>query len=176
MNFAFFENLSPDEAERYEARFLELGRAALPALVTDAQDVGVNADLSIESVAPVLEWMAALASTVAREPDPSVPAWIRASESYEKNLFDFDEGSNVLILRSAYYLGESFVRSHPHLTWAVGRVDTAPQGQPVVTGFAHSMELPVLLVTENLFARLVTDGPSAAGVALAVETWASRAS
>lgn len=176
MNFAFFENLSPDEAEQYKTRFLELGRAALPALVADARLAGVNADLSIESVAPVLEWMAGLASTVAREPDPSLPVWIRMSDNYEKNLFDFDERSKVLILRAAYYLGESFVRSQPRLTWAVGRVDTAPQGQPVVAGFAYSMELAVLLVTENLFARLVTDGPSVAGVAQAVETWASKVS
>src|SRR4051794_37610431 len=68
VNFAFFENLSSEEAEQYKARFLELGQAALPSLIADAEAAGVKADLSIESVPAVFEWMAGLASTVVLEP------------------------------------------------------------------------------------------------------------
>ena len=175
MNLAFFEGLSAEEAEEYKDRFLELGRAALPDLVADARRARVNADLTVSSVAAVIGWMAGLATTVARDPDPSLPEWIRSSETYERNLFDFDERSRILILRAGYYLGESFVRGHTSLYWAVGRPDTAPQGQPVVTGFAHSIEMAVLLVAENLYARLVTDG-TAAEVSRAVETWEANVS
>jgi hypothetical protein len=111
---------------------------------------------------------------VAVAPDPELPEWITASETYEANLFDFDEPSKVLVLRLAFYLGESFVRAHPQLSWAVGRKDTAPQGQPVVTGFMYNMEMPVLLVAENLVARANSHDAPAGDAARAVSVWESK--
>ena len=171
MNFAFFEQLSPEDAERYKARFLEVGKETVADLARDASERGITADFSVDSVPPVVEWLVSLASTVPLAPDPALPEWIRSSDSYERNLFDFDERSKVLVLRGAYYLGESFVRGHTSLRWAVGQSDTAPQGQPVVSGFTHHMELPVLLVAENLFARAVADESALADIARAVASW-----
>jgi hypothetical protein len=128
MNFAFFENLTHEEAGAYPDRFLELGRRALPD-------------------------------------------WIRESESYEANLFDFDEQSKTVLLRMAFYLGEAFVRAYAQLRWAVGQPDTAPQGQPVVTGFSSTLELPALLVIENIIARVIAGGEPDGGAEKAVAYW-----
>jgi hypothetical protein len=81
----------------------------------------------------------------------------------------------VLVLRAAFYFGESFVRAYPALVWAVGRADTAPQGQPVVTGFEYDMELPALLVAENLIARKIRGDNSTLDARRAVSVWQSRA-
>lgn len=174
MNLAFFEQLAPAEASVYLARFVELGRSALPDLVAAAESDGVRADLSVGSVGPVMDWVATQVATVPLEPDPTLPDWIRASDSYEANLFDFDEPSKVLVLRSGYYLGESFVRAFPRLTWAVGREETAPQGQPVVSGFSHEMEMPVLLVAENLIGRAIAEKTPRTDAARAVAVWESK--
>lgn len=174
MDFGFFEAMSRSEAEGWQTRFREVGRVALPEFIAAAASSGIKADFSIESVPVVIAWAAGQASATAREPDLSLPDWIRSSETYEKYLFDFDETSKSLILSAAYYLGESFVRGFPSLSWGIGARDTALQGQPVVGGFRGSAELPVLLVTENLFARVVADEPDGAGIEKATETWVSK--
>jgi hypothetical protein len=71
------------------------------------------------------------------------------------------------------FIGEAFVRAHPALAWAVGRNDTAPQGQPAVTGFRHAMEMPVLLVAENLIAGSVSGDHPEGHIATAVAQWVS---
>jgi hypothetical protein len=174
MNFASFENLTVDEAREYLERFRSVGNEVLPDLISAAAADGVVADLSVASVEPVAEWIARQAVTIPLAPDPELPEWIRASDTYEANLFDFDESSKALILRLAFYLGESFTRAHRPLSWGVGRKDTAPQGQPVIAGFLHGMEMPVLLVAENFVARAAAGGPPAGEAARAVSTWESK--
>jgi len=93
---------------------------------------------------------------------------------YARNLFDLDEGSKVLVLRGAFYLGETFRVSHPGLSWAVGGTETAPQGQPVVTGFKFSMEMPVLLMSENLFARTLAGEPAGPVVSAVIVAWEAK--
>lgn len=105
MNFQFFESLSGADAEVYLVRFLTAERGGLGSLTQDAARCGIDADLSVASVTPVFEWLTGLASAVPLEPDPAVPEWIRATPQYACNLFDLDEGSKVLALRGAFYLG-----------------------------------------------------------------------
>jgi hypothetical protein len=107
------------------------------------------------------------------EPDPAVPEWIRVTPGYARSLFDLDEGSKVLALRGAFYLARHFL-PHPRLSWAVGCAETAPQGQPVVTGFKFSMEMPVLLVLENLFARALAGEPAGPGVSGVTAAWEAK--
>lgn len=174
VNYQLFESLSESDAEVYLGRFLTAGREALGPLTRDAAQRGVNADLSIASLVPVFEWLTGLASAVPLESDPRVPEWIRATPEYARNLFDLDEGSKVLALRGAFYLGEAFRVSHPGLSWAVGRAETAPQGQPVVTGFKFAMEMPVLLVSENLFARVLAGEPAGPVVSAVIAAWNAK--
>jgi hypothetical protein len=171
MNFAFFENLTHEEAGAYLDRFLELGRRARPAFAAAAGRNGVRADGSLESIGELARWVAGTVMTILLEPDPDLPDWIRESESYEANLFGFDEQSKTVLLRMAFYLGEAFVRAYPQLRWAVGQPDTAPQGQPVVTGFSSTLELPALLVTENIIARVIAGGEPDGGAEKAVAYW-----
>jgi hypothetical protein len=151
MNYQFFESLSGTDAELYLERFLTAGRPARGPLTQDAFRCGIDADLSVSGLVPMFAWLTGLASAVPLEPDPTVPEWIRATPEYARNLFDLDQDSKVLALRGAFYLGEAFRVSHSGLSWAVGRAETVPQGQPVVTAFKFSMEMPVLLVSETLF-------------------------
>jgi hypothetical protein len=174
MNFAFFENLTVQEAREYLDRFRALGNDVLPDLISAAEVDGVVADLSVASIEGVVGWVARQAVTFPLAPAPALPEWIRASDTYEANLFDFDEPSKVLILRLAFYLGESFARTYPQLSWGVGRKDTAPQGQPVITRFLHGMEMPVLLVAENLVARAASGESPAGDAARAVSVWESK--
>jgi hypothetical protein len=175
VNFAFFEALTDEEAFTYLDGFLREGRESHGEFVAAAEQDGVVADLSLESIEPVMAWVAGTVVTVPRDEDPALPWWIRESDSYKENLFDFDESSRALVLCFAFYLGETFTRAYPRLTWGVGRRNVAEQGQPVVTGFAHSIEMAVLLVGENLVTRAVTGGPSSAGAERAVSLWASWA-
>ena len=174
MNYPFFESLSASDAEVYLDRFLTVGREALEPLMRDAARCGIAADLSVASLTPVFDWLIGLASAVPLDPDPSVPEWIRATPVYARNHFDLDEGSKMLALRAAFYLGEAFRLAHPRLSWAVGRAETAPQGQPVVTGFKYSMEMPVLLVSTNMFARRLGDWPASPGVPEMIATWEAK--
>jgi hypothetical protein len=174
MNYQLFESLSETDAEVCLERCLTTGREAPGPLTRDASRRGINADLSVASLMPVFEWLTGLASAVPLEADPAVPEWIRVTPEYARNLFDLDEGSKVLALRGAFYLGEAFRVSYRCLSWAVGRAETAPQGQPVVTGFRFSMEMPVLVVSENLFARALAGEPAGPVVSAVIAAWEAK--
>lgn len=120
MDFQFFERLTEAEAEKYKDEVLDVGRRDLPHLAERAASEGVSADLSLDSTPALLRWLAAGTSAVPRSVDRSLPGWIRESESYKENLFDFDEPSKHLIHLGAYVLGESFVRAYPLLRWGGG--------------------------------------------------------
>ena len=171
MNFEFFENLTREESSAYLDEFLELGRSALPEFTAAAERGGVRADGSLDSIGELARWVAAAATTIPLEPDPDLPEWIRESESYEANLFDFDDESRARLMRMAFYLGQAFVDADPQLRWAVGRADTAPQGQPVVSGFAHELELPALLVAENIIRDALSGGEVGGRATNAVDYW-----
>lgn len=103
----------------------------------------------------------------------SLPAWIRECDSYLSGLEEFDEPSKVLVLRASYYLGESFVRYSDKLSWATGNLDTAEQNMPVITGFSDELEMAPMLVTENLFLRILADGAPYEDINRAIESWLS---
>ena len=93
--------------------------------------------------------------TFPKEPDMSVPAFIRSTEDYKNGLFDFNDRSKNLICFAAYYYGECFVRTYPQLEWTTGNRELYQSNMPVVTGFSHEKELPVILVIENTFRRVI---------------------
>ena len=173
-NFEFFESLSAEEAERFKVRFLDEGARALAGLRSDVQRAGVVAYLSIGSIVPVLTWLATHVVAMRRPPDTSVPDWIKTWPEYEKNAIDFDTPSKGIVIRAAYYLGESFVHEHNALSWALGELDTAEEHQPVVTGFSGSAQMAVLLVATNLFARIAVDRSKTGDVKRAIDVVIER--
>ena len=107
-------------------------------------------------------------------PDDSLPEWLRTDDSYTRSLYELTSASQSLVLRGAFYLGQSFVQEWPdRLRWATGDTETALMNQPVVAGFQHELELSPMLVVENLFHRLHSKPESEGDIAKAVEKWRS---
>lgn len=106
-----------------------------------------------------------------REPGPvpqDVPRWIR--QAHKAGITEFDDDSQALLLRAAYYLGECFARL-PDLYWATGDPEYMEKHMPVVAGFRSDEELPPLVVVENLFARIVGDAHPSKEIDETIEVW-----
>ena len=124
----------------------------------------------MESLLPVFRWVIDRLKTVPEKEDNSLPEWIRATESYKKGLYSFDGPSGVLILRFAYYLGESFIRCHTGLKWSMGNRSKMQRNMPVISGFKSKMELPVLVVSKKMFASAI-ENKHTEGAATAITAW-----
>ena len=174
MDFQFFESLSPAEAEEFLNNFLNTERKAIGEMIDAARAEGVQADLTVTSVAQVLKWVLRKVRTIPRLPDEKVPSWIRETDSYSQSLFDFDEPSRILILRAAYYLGVCFVNYSERLRWSVGDAKTAHQNMPVVTGFSFHLELAPMMIVENLFSRIIRGAAGDEAIDVAIKHWLDK--
>lgn len=172
--FEFFEKLSEDEAKAFLQEFLKFGNLSFPEIAKQCALDGIQTDFSIKSIPPFMRWALGKLVTIPKKPDPALPQWIRDTESYQKRLFDFDEPSKDLILRAAYYLGESFVRSHANLQWGIGDPTIAHAKMPVVKGFKKRAELAPILVADNLFARVTAEPHKIGDFDRAVEIWNAK--
>ncbi|MFO1491133.1 MAG: hypothetical protein U1F77_08870 [Kiritimatiellia bacterium] len=164
MNFHILENMTAGEASAFLAEFLSHGGHDKPRL-------SARADYTMPSLVSVLEEVAGLMQTTERQPDITLPEWIRTTESYRDGLFDFDAQSKRLLMWVAFYLGETFVRSNATLSWGTGAIDFAQCNSPVVRGFQHGLELSVILVTENLLRDICGPKPTPERVWTAVKYW-----
>ena len=171
MDWQFFGSLSETDAKVFLENFLSVESLEIKNLIETAQDEGVVADFSIESIAPMFRWGISKIETIRKDPDKSLPEWIRTSSSYLDNHFSFSESSKLIILRLAYYLGETFIRSFPPLMWAVGNRETAEQNMPVITGFKYGIEMAPILVSENMIGRIVADSGKINDINLMIESW-----
>jgi len=171
MDFESFEKLSKAEANAILRRFLEVESVRINETVRQCAVDGIKMDYGIKSIAPFMQWVLSKLATVPKEPDPTVPEWLRNNEIYINNLFDFDGPSGVLVLRAGYYLGESFVRSHKSLHWSTGDIETMEANMPAVVGFQHQLEMAPVLVADNLLARIVSDPDKIGDIESAVESW-----
>ncbi len=174
MDFEFFEKLASAEANASLERFLALGSANVGDLLAQCAQAGIVCNWTIESVPVFLRWVSTKLTIVRTAPDPEVPEWIRKTDTYVKNLFEFDEPSRILILRAAYYLGETFVRNCEGLHWTVGNTETAVGKMPVVSGFHRGFEMAPILIAENLFGRVATDPAKLGDIDTAIATWKNR--
>ena len=174
MDFQFFDSLSAAEATEFLNNFLDTERKAVEETISAARSDGVYADLTVATVPEVLKWVVGKLTTVPRLPDETLPSWIRETDSYTRGLFDFDEASTVIILRAAYYLGQSLVNHSEHLSWGVGNVDTAEKNMPVIIGFKFDLELAPAMVVENLFRRIIADGAAYDAIDQAINYWLDK--
>jgi hypothetical protein len=175
MDFEYFENLSKEQAQALLKEFLADGRANVDIVRAHAEAAGVRADYSLATLPEFLQWVASQLRTVPRAPDPNVPEWIRSTLDYERGLFDFDARSGNLIVFAAYYMGECFVRSYPHLRWATGNRKQFEQNMPVVTGFRYSKELAPMMVLENTFRAYIENQAGISRVITMVNAWRENA-
>lgn len=171
MDFEFFEKLSKSEAEIFLRRFLETESLQIKQTAKQCTADGLRMDYSIASIVPFMKWIFKRLIAIPEGPDPEVPEWIRNTKSYATRLFEFDEPSKTLVLQAAYYLGESFVKSHRSLHWDTGDVDTAEGNMPVVAGFQHELELAPILIAENLLRRVTAEPKKMGDIQKAIESW-----
>ncbi len=173
MDFEFFESLSADEAEQYRQSFLREASKGFNETASELRRDGIIPDFSVDSINTVFVWVVKKLRTIPMEPDESLPVWIRESEDYIESLFDFDDDSKTLVLRAAYYLGESFNQYSDELHWGTGNTNFAEQNMPVITGFKKEMELAPLLITENIFFRILLNEAPLSDIERAVNSWLS---
>ena len=171
MNFAFFDSLSRSEAEDYLSRFLLEASEGLTETADAARSDGLMIDYSLGSLGTFAMWVLPRLQTTPRAPNLSLPDWIRQTKEYTDGLFDFTESSRILVLRTAFYFGETFVRTFPHLRWGTGDEDSALRHMPVIRNFNRSLELAPLLVVENLFTRVIAEPSQRHSFADAIQHW-----
>jgi hypothetical protein len=171
MNFGIFQDFSTAEAHDWLSRFLTEEGGAMEDYAANLEGAGVEVDYSLRSVPSHVSWVANSVRTLKLPPDPEIPSSIRLGEAFRDENFEFDGPSRVLLMRLSYYLGETFVREFPALSWAVGAADTALQGQPVVTGFSHQIEMPVLMVSENWVRDFLAGGVTSSSEGDVIPAW-----
>ena len=174
MDFTFFETLSKDDAERFLANFLSVESRVIDETMAQAESEGVTLILGTSSIKPMLSWIFQKLKTTPKAADMTLPHWISATDSYKRGLFNFDQPSKILILRAAYFLGASFVRDYSQLCWGTGKRETALQNMPVIKGFKLNLEMPPILVTQNLAGRIQEQNAPISIVDTAIETWISK--
>ena len=171
MNFAFFESLSVEEAQEHLDGFINTEALAIEVMRSAAACASVAMDFSVASLPAFFRWMLPNIEVV-RTPVPETePDWIR--EFHKDGLIEFTEESKYLVLRTAYYLGECFVRTSNQLSWGIGNIDTIEKNMPVITGFRFKMEMAPLMICENVFAGIVGDGKSELVIDTMIARWVS---
>jgi hypothetical protein len=111
--------------------------------------MGGAADYSLASIEPVLGRIAERVEVEDVAPPDGAPAWVgEAMRGHRGGFRVVAASSRPLVLRAAFYLGQSFVISRDGLRWDIGRRDRAEVRQPVVAGFPAGDDLPVLTVAE----------------------------
>lgn len=169
MNFPFFESLSPEEAREHLQGFLATERVAIKTMETAAEQAGLRMDYSIASVPTILKWIMSQLEIKRVSVPASEPEWIR--EWHKDGLIDFPEESKYLILRAAYYLGESFVRAHHRLVWTLGNPEYIQKNMPVVAGFRSEKEMAPMMVCKNIFSRIRGDSAPESDIDVMIQSW-----
>ena len=169
MNFSFFESLSTEEAHDHLDGFMTTESLAIDIMKPAAVRAGVAVDFSIASLPAFFRWVLPDIE-VMRTPVPETePEWIR--EFHKDGLIEYTEESKYLVLRTAYYLRECFVRSNDALSWGIGNRDSVENNMPVVTGFRFKMEMAPMMVCENVFSGIIGDIKSDAVIDTMISTW-----
>ena len=168
MDYDFFDSLTPEQAQAYLNRFVEVERQALKELQADAAKGKICLDYSLSSLPSVLKWMVKQVRMIRTPVPEDLPQWIR--QAHRKGLAEFDDDSKTIVLRAAYYLGECFARL-PGMRWSTGNVEYLEKNMPVIAGFSHDQELPPLIVARNQFARIVRGGKPDSEIDSMIEVW-----
>jgi hypothetical protein len=78
---------------------------------------------------------------------------------------------NIWSCRLAYYFGESLRRTSSHLSWTIGKADTAFENHPVIAGFHDGTEAPLITVAKNVVLSVIEDAGPLNRVDRAVNSW-----
>lgn len=161
--------LTQKEASLVLEEFLRLGREAQDTFL--AAPLGNAPTFTLESIRPVFEFVGGRVTFQYRPFSSEVPGWVKDTPAHAKGEIVFDADSDVWIMRLSFYLGECFVRRCADLHWASGNRKSAAANMPVVTGFLSAQEMPVVMVTRNLFIRILGHQEPWSIVSTMVEQW-----
>lgn len=173
VNFEFFEKLSINDARSFLDTFLENEAAAFQNVTKFINNASGAEVFSLESIPPALQIIVNSLRTYPINYGNGLPEWIAGLPSHSENLVEFDEHSKGLVLLGGYYLGESFVRSFPELSWQIGHPETALRNMPVVSGFRMPLEMAPILVLENLSLGILVDNDDLSIIDSTVAEWTS---
>lgn len=174
MKYALFDSLKQSDAQGYLDAFLEFGKSRGFSTLEESVHFTVELDFRLESIPIVLNTLVPKLKTIPKEMDLTLPEFIRNTETYKNNLFEFDQKSNYLVLAAAYYLGESFIRNYSFLFWSIGSKETIHANMPVVSGFRFN-ELPPLVIVENLFRGIVSRMKDDTAIDVMINAWKTNA-
>ena len=174
MKSQIFDAMSKGEAQEYLDEFVEFGKNLGIEILETSLHFTIDLDFSLASLPIVFKALIPTLKTVPRAPDPSVPEFIRKTDDYQKGLFDFDENSKLIVLATAYYLGETLIRNFSHLRWATGDTEYLQSNSPVVTGFKFKKELPAILISENIFSSVISGLSPEQSIDTAIEVWSTK--
>ncbi len=169
MNFELFDLMTRDEAQDHLQGFLDTEGAAMETLHPAAEHAGILMDYSLGTLPSVLKWIGSALHVMRVPVADTEPDYIR--EYHKEGLIDFPEESKYLILRAAYYMGESFVRANEKLFWTIGDPEYIQKHMPVVAGFREDDEMAPMMVCKNVFSRVYGRGASDSNIDALVRTW-----
>jgi hypothetical protein len=169
MKLENFDTFDEGEAAEYLRSFLGAECRALDSMRPAAERAGVAIDYAVASLPTVIKWILSGVQII-RVPLPdSEPEWIRQMDG--QGLVELSENSKSLILRAAYYMGETFVRSHPGLHWSTGNPEYIEKHMPVVAGFESGCEMAPIMIVENLAKRIHGNNAPPGDIDRAVLEW-----
>jgi hypothetical protein len=171
MRFEYFDSLTERQAKEYLYNYLTEERASIDENIKEFEASGGIADFSTSSIPNFLKYILIKIRIEANEIDKTLPEWIRNDQQYLDGLFDFDEKSKILILRSSFYLGESFTKDFKGLKWGVGSTKTAQKNMPVVKGFKFGLEMAPMLIVENIFRKILREKCGHEPIDKAIYSW-----
>jgi hypothetical protein len=171
MNWDYFASLSQNEARSELEAFIANGSSTNVKLLRAANLDHIGNSFSTTNARALLTWAAPFATSVAVSPPNDLPDWLRNVHEQHYGFSELNAHTKILTLRCAYFLGQSFVAEFPSLNWTTGNNETALANMPVVAGFLHDMELPPILVVENLFSRAIDDSSSISDIDTTVDKW-----
>ena len=172
MDFKFFEVLSKKDGQLFLKQFLKESGQGFESMISEINKDKAIVDYSTESIITVTMWFKSRIKIVPQKIDQSLPKWLKNDETYLKGLYLFDENSNILTLRLAYYFAECLNRKHKNLIWTVGNNKTALSNMPVLSGFKYKKELAPILVCENILKKLI-EGEKENVIKTCIEIWES---
>ena len=173
MRFTFFESLTRQEAQAFLRRFCEVEREAITADTNVFRQTAPGVQFALDRLPAIFERCAKDLSLVPVPTPPDLPDWIASSLPHKDGFFEFDPSSAAVVLRVAFYMGECFVQVST-LSWGIGKRNTAVQNQPVVKGFENGLELSPLLVSENIFRRILDGADASIETSETMDFWVGK--
>ena len=144
-------SLNINNQSNFGEQFLSTEAEKMKYLGEEINKDGIMTDYSILSIVPVTKWFLGRAKMVQDTTDREIL-----------------EKINPLILDSAYYMGESFVRSTRSLSW---RTDIKDNILPKVTGFKFNICMCPLSDTYEMFEDILINRKSLEEVERTILMW-----